>query len=199
MNLTPLIPTSGKGLYVAVGPPVLPAWVLAALCPALAQGLEVLWIDAGNAFAAISLALAARDMGADPKLVLSRVKLARPFTAFQLEAMVCGKLPAAVAAGAGADQGLRSASAPAARPPLVVLSDPLALFSDSELSPPPREARPVFNRVLAGLTRLQTSLLALAIPRRMPAGCADLPGRLERAAKAVTRLDAAEDGRLLLK
>ena len=140
----------GPGRYLAVGDGRLPPWFLSELAPALGRGLRVTWVDAGNSFDAYGLSYAARAAGFDPRSVLSRVLVARPFNLFQLETMVCEKL---LAANAGAP---------------VVLSDPLALLYDGEVSL--AEAARVFERVRAGMRALPALWLTLAVARRAPEG-----------------------------
>ncbi len=143
--------TAAPGFYLAIGPSFLPGWALSALAPALISGERVFWVDAGNSFAAYHLGRTARFLGADPREVLSRILFARPFTVFQLEAMICQKLPAAV----GRE--------------LVVLSDPLALFCHEELAPAVSDAWRIFRRVLEGIRRLRAPLLVLAVARESAA------------------------------
>ncbi len=146
-----LAKAAAPGFYLATGPSFLPGWALSALAPALISGERVFWVDAGNSFAAYHLGRTARSLGADPREVLSRILFARPFTVFQLEAMICQKLPAAV----GRE--------------LVVLSDPLALFCHEELSPAVCDAWRVFRRVLEGIRCLHVPLLVLAVARKAAA------------------------------
>lgn len=160
------------GLYAASGPRYIGGWVLGALAPALARGLEVCWVDAGNSFAAHHLAREAKRLGADPRAVLSRVKLARPFTAFQLEAMVRDKLHAL-----------------AGMP--VVVAEPLALFTRPD-APPPADARRCFARVLAALGALP-SVLVLEVEREAP-GWRDYWRRLAGGCRATARLEAEGNG-----
>jgi len=138
------------GRYLAVGDGRLPRWFLSELAAALGRGLRVTWVDAGNSFDAYGLSYAARAAGFDPKLVLSRVLVARPFNLFQLETMVCEKL---LALNAGSP---------------IVLSDPLALLYDDEVSL--EEASLVFERVRAGMRALPALWLTLAVTRRAPKG-----------------------------
>ncbi len=162
------------GLYAACGPRYIGGWALGALAPALSRGLEVCWVDAGNSFAAHHLARTAKRLGADPKAALSRVLLARPFTAFQLEAMVREKLPDL-----------------AARMPVVV-AEPLALFRDPDLSPREKEARRCFGRALEALAALPT-VLVLEVERDEPLW-REYWRRLEGAARASARLESGKDG-----
>ncbi|TBR24704.1 hypothetical protein EPO15_03550 [bacterium] len=132
-------------VHTVVGSSWLPAWFLSALCPALHRGLTVRWIDAGNRFDAYGLGRTARDSGADPKRVLRGVRLARPFNAFQLEAML-GRLPA------------EAGESP------VVVSDPLALLYDEEL--PDDEARRLAPRLARALKALPSNCVVLNVVRQ---------------------------------
>src|SRR5580704_7944793 len=92
--LSPLIPTRAQpGIYTALGPKLLPNWFLWALEPALKTGASIFWLDAANSFDAYSASYAARSMGWDPKKILERIQLARPFNLFQLNTMVQSKIP----------------------------------------------------------------------------------------------------------
>lgn len=132
-------------VHTVLGSSWLPAWFLSALCPALERGLSVRWIDAGNRFDAYGLGRTARDSGADPRRVLGRVQLARPFNAFQLEAMLL--------------RGLSEGSP-------VVVSDPLALLYDEEL--PEEEARRLAPRLARALKSLPAPCVMLAVTRQAP-------------------------------
>lgn len=133
-------------VHTVVGSSWLPAWFLSALCPALERGLTVRWIDAGNRFDAYGLGRTARDSGADPRRVLRGVRLARPFNAFQLEAML-GKIPADHASDSP-----------------VVVSDPLALLYDEEL--PEDEARRLAPRLAQALKALPSNCVVLNVERQ---------------------------------
>ncbi len=136
------------GLHLFIGSRLLPAWTLAALCPLLTGDNGVFWIEGRHGFDAHALGKMARARGLDPKGVLSRVQLARPFSAFQIEALVTKKLPAL---------------APS-RP--VILSDPLSLFYDEEL--PEKDARRTFAGFLDGLKALAVPVLGLVVERESP-------------------------------
>src|SRR5687768_2744432 len=84
------------GLYTAVGDSDLISWSLRALAVAFAPENRIVWVDAANQFNAHWVAQSARAFHKDSKEVLRSFKYARPFTAFQLEAMVNQKLLAAV-------------------------------------------------------------------------------------------------------
>jgi hypothetical protein len=138
------------GIYLYEGPRLVAAQFLSALCPALGLGLRIYWIDGSNGFDAHGASYAARVLGFSPKELLARVSVARPFNLYQLETMVCRKLPA------------RWSGEP------VVLSDPFGLFYDEDV--PWAEARAVFSRTLAGLKRLPAVWLVLSSGRTPPAG-----------------------------
>src|ERR1035437_9114297 len=104
-------------LYVTIGPEPLVSWALERLTQTLVFPARVVWVDAANAFNAYLVAAAARSSGKDPTRVLRSYLAARPFTAYQLEAMVSEKtLTAARRFGAI----------------LCVMADPLSLFADAE-------------------------------------------------------------------
>lgn len=165
-------------VHTVVGSSWLPAWFLSALCPALERGLTVRWIDAGNRFDAYGLGRTARDSGADPKRVLRGVRLARPFNAFQLEAML-GKLPA----DAGSDSP-------------VVVSDPLALLYDEEL--PEDEARRLAPRLARALKALPANCVVLNVERQTSPERASLGEAVLAASDRVVSL-SERDGPLSLE
>lgn len=160
------------GLYVATGSRGLPSWFLSALCPALKHGARLLWIDAGNHFNAYGMSYASRAMGWDPKSVLSRVQLARPFNPFQLAAMVRHKVPAIW------------------KQEPIVISDPFPMFYDEEISLV--EARKVFSGVLDGIQALPAVWMVLAVNRQAPEERAGWFGELLRQARGAADLAADE-------
>src|SRR5450631_3854841 len=91
-----LIPRPPRpGLYVATGEDIIPR-ALRALAVTFAPEHRIVWIDAANQFNAHWVARSARVFHKDSKAVLRAFQYARPFTAFQLEAMVNQKLLPAV-------------------------------------------------------------------------------------------------------
>ena len=136
------------GRYLITGSRELPSRFLSALSPALARGARLLWLDAGNAFDAHGASYAARRAGLDPREMLARIALARPFNLFQLETMVRRKVP-----------GLW-------RGEPVVVSDPMPLFYDEDV--PAAEARRVLRSVAEGMRALPAAWLILAAERRPP-------------------------------
>ncbi|MFH1723871.1 MAG: hypothetical protein ABII00_04530 [Elusimicrobiota bacterium] len=159
-------------VHTALGSSWLPAWFLSALAPALERGLRVYWIDAGNRFDAYGLGRAARDLGADPRRALARVRLARPFNVFQLETILRRKLPAAW------------------RGEPVVLSDPLAPFLDEDL--PRAQVRRMLPRVLGCLGRLPALWMVLAVERKAPKERACVLDSLIRRSDRLLRLAEEE-------
>lgn len=178
--LDPLLPAARprRGLCAAVGPRCLPAWLLTALCPWLGRGGGLFWIDAGTGFDAYGLGRAARAAGVDPKEALARVRLARPFNAFQLETILREKLPALW------------------RGEPVVLSDPLVPFIDEDLSQ--EDYRRLLPRVLGALERLPALWLLLAVRRPEPAGRAGTLAAFLRRARSVAVLEETDEGGRLI-
>ena len=84
------------GLYVTLGPRNLVEWALETLSKTIAYPSRIVWVDGANAFNAYLVSMAARSVLKDPVQVLRSFQVARPFTAYQLEAMVCEKLLPAV-------------------------------------------------------------------------------------------------------
>jgi hypothetical protein len=138
------------GVYAALGPRLLPSWFLWALEPALKARTEIFWLDAGNSFDAYGASYAAKALGWEPKDILKKIQLARPFNLFQLETMVRVKLPA------------RWKGEP------IILSDFFPLFYDEDVELP--EARKVFRGVLDGMKALPAVWLVLAVEREAPKG-----------------------------
>src|SRR4051812_45535177 len=84
------------GLYVTLGPRNLVEWALETISKTIADPARIVWVDGANAFNAYLVAIAARAALKDPARVLRSYQVARPFTCYQLEAMVSEKLlPAA--------------------------------------------------------------------------------------------------------
>ena len=161
----------GPGLYVATGPRLLPAWFLSALCPALAHGTRLFWIDAGNSFDAYGAGYAARALGRDPKAVLRQVSLARPFNLFQLETMVCRKLPAQW------------------RGEPVVVADPFPMLYDEDVAI--HDARRVLTTVMSGMKALPAIWMILSVERQAPRGRERWPQELIAQASGVAGLRAS--------
>jgi len=105
------------GLYITLGPQNLIGWALDMISRTLADPSRIVWVDAANAFNAYIVSIAARSALKDPTQVLRSYHVARPFTAYQLEAMVSEKLlPVARRINALVS----------------VVADPLRLFADAE-------------------------------------------------------------------
>ena len=178
-GLSALVPADppAPGLYLAAGPRLLPSWFLSALLPALGRGGRVFWIDAGNDFNAYGASYAARSLGYDPKPLLARVSLARPFNLYQLRTMVCGTLPKAW------------------RGEPVVVSDPMGLFYDEDV--PAADAKRVFDGFLRGMKSLAAVWLVLSVERKAPEGRAAWAGELARQAQGAANLRPAGPAWLL--
>jgi hypothetical protein len=157
------------GFYLAVGPKELPFWALSSLCPALHNGGQVFWVDGANRFDAYGVGRAAQALGLSPHKILSRIQLARPFSAFQMENIISTKLRRL------------SESIP------VILADPLALFYDAELEE--EDAHRAFRSFLKNLKDLPMTILALAVKRTPPASREIFSKQMAREAKAMAHLD----------
>ncbi len=158
-----LEPAGGRGLHVVHGPRGLSRWALEALCPVLETTWPLYWVDAANRFDAHALSKRARELGMDPRAVLSRIQLARAFNGFQLAALVKGL---------------------ARRPPHpVVLADPLAPFHDEDF--PLEDARRAFSGLLLGLADVPGPVLALVTDRPAPSQREDFSPRLLKIARSV--------------
>jgi hypothetical protein len=135
------------GLYVTTGPGNLVGWALETLSKTLAHPSRIVWVDAANAFNAYIVAIAARSVLKDPTLVLRAYHVARPFTAYQLEAMVSEKLLPVVQR----TNALVS-----------VVADPLRLFADAEGRD--TQIRQCFTRFIFGMRAAasETAVLVLS-------------------------------------
>lgn len=165
------------GRYAVSGAGDLCGRFLTALCPALARGARVLWLDAGNSFNAYGAGYASRMTGADARAALSRVSLARPFNLYQLETMVKVKVPE------------RWRGEP------VIIADPLPLFYDQDV--PAAAARRVWERVQEGMDALPAPWVVLLPERRAPDDRAGWDEAFIRLADGFTRFtdgtNAADD------
>jgi hypothetical protein len=171
--LSPLIPTRAlPGIYTALGPKLLPSWFLWALEPTLKSGEQIFWLDAGNSFDAYGASYAAKSMGWDPKEILKRIQLARPFNLFQLETMVAKKIPA------------KWHGEP------VIISDPFPLFYEEDVPAP--EAQKIFNNVLKAMQAFPALWLVLAVERQAPEGREQWLPQLLKHSNAVANLAGPE-------
>lgn len=155
----------GRSFHVLCGPGGISRWTLEALCPLLEGPTKIYWVDAANRFDAHALAKTAQRCQMDPRGVLSKIQLARTFNAFQLAALVTGKLP-------------RLAPGP------VVLADPLAPFLDEELAL--EDAQRAFQRFCLGLADVPGPVLALVVDRPSPPGRNYFSRRFLKLAQSVT-------------
>ena len=175
--LRPMLARPGlkPGIYVATGPSVLPDWALRSVCVSMSETDQVFWVDAGNNFDAYGAAKTLRALGKEPRRVLARVRLARPFNAFQMEAMAIRKLPKLFWG----------------QP--IILSDPLKPLYDEDLSP--RDARAALEGTLSALADLPTAVLVLLPDRPAPQGREIFLERFMARARSVTRLESRGSGR----
>jgi hypothetical protein len=155
----------GRAFHVVCGPRGISRWALEALCPLLETPRTLYWVDAANRFDAHALAKRAQGLGLNPRTVLSHIQLARTFNAFQLVALLTGKLP-------------RLPPGP------VILADPLAPFYDEDL--PLEDARHAFNRLLLGLSDVPGPVLALVVDRSPSPSRGDFSSRFLKMAQSVT-------------
>src|ERR1017187_417782 len=93
LSVVPLPPR--PGLYLILGSHDVIPWALQRMTLTFSPK-PIIWIDAANRFNAHWVSIVARSVYKDPAVVLSSFHVARPFTAYQLEAMMTQKLlPAA--------------------------------------------------------------------------------------------------------
>ncbi|MBI5208866.1 MAG: hypothetical protein HY927_02705 [Elusimicrobia bacterium] len=162
------------GIYAVSGPRELAPRLLRGLIPSLAAGLEVFWVDAGNSFDAYGFGYACRAAGLDPRPLLGRIRLSRPFNLFQLETIVSRKLPDLW------------------RGEPVVLADPFALLHGEEA--PARDAERLWPVMLEAMRRSPVAWMVLAVARPPAEGRRDLRVPLERCARVTARLPCGEEG-----
>lgn len=128
------------GLYLIQGPPDLIPWAQETLTQSFSPR-PIVWIDAANRFNAHWISVIARSLYKDPVRVLSSYHIARPFTAYQLEAMVTQKLlPAA--------QRYRA--------DFSVIADPLGLYVGAEGRD--TQVQQSYDRFIAGLRHASAAL-----------------------------------------
>lgn len=121
-------------LELAPGAPARLTYDLAAR--ALAAGHAMVWVDGGTGPDVYTLANALETAGADPVAGLARLRLARAFTAHQLQAIIEGALAEQVDAGTG----------------LVLAADLPHLYEDKDV--PASEGRVLLARALSALASL---------------------------------------------
>lgn len=155
----------GRAFHAVCGPRGISRWALEALCPLLETPRTLYWVDAANGFDAHALSKKAQELGLNPRTVLSHIQLARTFNAFQLVALLSGKLP-------------RLSPGP------VIIADPLAPFYDEDL--PLEDARHAFTRLLLGLADVPGPVLALVVDRSAPSSRSDFAPRFLKSAQSVT-------------
>ena len=140
------------GLYAATGDRDLIPWALRALAVTFTPEHRIVWIDAANQFNAHWVAQSGRTYHKSSKDVLHAFKYARPFTAFQLEAMVNQKLLPA----AKRYQAL-----------FAVIASPLWLYEEAEDQK--YATQHSFDLFTSGLRRLSKMLaILLLIPEPKP-------------------------------
>jgi hypothetical protein len=160
----------GRVFHVVCGPRGISRWALEALCPLLETPRTLYWVDAANRFDAPALSKRAQALGMNPRTVLSHIQMARTFNAFQLVALLSGKLP-------------RLSPGP------VIIADPLAPFYDEDL--PLEDARHAFSRLLLGLSDVPGPVLALVVDRSAPPSRSDFAPRFLKLAQSVTSVGPA--------
>jgi hypothetical protein len=139
------------GLYITIGPQNLASWALERITKTLVVPSRIVWVDAANAFNAYLVGVAARSVLKDPRQALSSFQVARPFTAYQLEAMVSEKtLPA-----------VRQSKALFA-----VISDPLRMFLDTEGRD--TQVSQCYARFLNGIKNLTQEAPVLLLTSTLP-------------------------------
>lgn len=145
---------------------------------------QIIWVDSGNVFDAYHMAVAARKRGLEPIRVLRAVKVGRPFTAFQFQQMLdrvpnaalwaypeeenasAAALPSPFSRSLALNpekeirEGVRSPSA-VWWTPLVIVSDLMGLFYDSEL--PEDDLHRAFREFMVRLSHLRERAIVLAL------------------------------------
>ena len=131
-----------------------------ALMPSRHGGFEspaIVFIDAGNSFAAYQCGKFARQYGLDIRSVLERIKISRPFTPHQLAGLIIRELPSAVQR-VGAE--------------VVVISDLLKmLVQDPQVDE--EEARWLLKEILRSIGRRMLAHAAVVLSLHTPPSCYD--------------------------
>jgi len=116
-------------------------------------GTEVVFIDGGNTFRLYEVSRIAQIHLLSPRNVLKRIHIARAFTAYQMTALIMGKM----------EEEVKRLQAK-----LVVVSDVAGLFMDKDI--PDEEARRVFSQVMAYLSTFaqenDSALVVTYFPRK---------------------------------
>ncbi len=142
----PSVPQPGAGLIVVSGDEAcLTVGLLLGLRTAT-RSRPLLVVDGANALNPYLLSDLARRIGQAPEALLAGVYVSRIFTAYQLEAAVVDRLEGAIATR---------------RPGGVLLAGLLDPLHDEDLSA--AEARRIFRRILAVVTRLGAGPLPLVV------------------------------------
>jgi hypothetical protein len=117
----------------------------------------IVFIDAGNSFAAYQCGKFARQYGLDIRSVLERIKISRPFTPHQLAGLIIRELPSAVQR-VGAE--------------VVVISDLLKmLVQDPQVDE--EEARWLLKEILRSIRRRMLAHAAVVLSLHTPPSCYD--------------------------
>jgi hypothetical protein len=151
-NSLTIVPNPPRpGLYVVLGPNDLVPWALQSITMTFSPK-PIVWIDAANQFNLHWIAMNARAQYKNTNQVLSSYRVARPFTAYQLEAMVTQKLvPAALNHRAF----------------FSVIADPLSLYEGAEGRD--TQVHQSFKRFIQGLKDAATQTpIVLLIPEPGP-------------------------------
>jgi Rad51 len=131
-----------------------------ALMPSRHGGFEspaIVFIDAGNSFAAYQCGKFARQYGLDIRSVLGRIKISRPFTPHQLAGLIIRELPSAV-------QRVDAE--------VVVISDLLKmLVQDPQVDE--EEARWLLKEILRSIRRRMLAHAAVVLSLHTPPSCYD--------------------------
>jgi hypothetical protein len=131
-----------------------------ALMPSRHGGFEspaIVFIDAGNSFAAYQCGKFARQYGLDIRSVLERIKISRPFTPHQLAGLIIRELPSAV-------QRVDAE--------VVVISDLLKmLVQDPQVDE--EEARWLLKEILRSIRRRMLAHAAVVLSLHTPPSCYD--------------------------
>ena len=131
-----------------------------ALMPSRHGGFEspaIVFIDAGNSFAAYQCGKFARQYGLDIRSVLERIKISRPFTPHQLAGLIIRELPSAV----------QRVSAE-----VVVISDLLKmLVQDPQVDK--EEARWLLKEILRSIRMRMLAHAAVVLSLHTPPSCYD--------------------------
>jgi len=132
---------------------------------------KLMWIDSGNSFDPYHMAQSAVRRGLNPRRIVRSIQVARPFTAFQFQQML-DKVPkpSIFKVSEESNSSEKRVCLPdrqVQRSPLVIISDLMSLFYDSEIQE--RDVRRAFQEFMIALSFLKKRAIVVGLQIRYPA------------------------------